>query len=431
MSPAWLLHDGQSFVDALVLSHDEQAARLASIVPEAIPAAVVAGDPCFDRLRASRPLRGAYRRTLAVEPNTTVVTISSTWGSHSLLGSWPDLVRELLSELPVDSYRVLLVAHPNVWYAHGPWQLRSWLADATRAGLTVIDPLAGWQQAILASDMVIGDYGAVTGYAAALGTPTLLGAVRTTDVVEGTAIDALGRQAPLLDRRRPLRGQIRAAMAAHTPDRFSDVASLTSGAPDESGIRLRALFYRLLALPEPATDLAVHPYPTADLPAGRPRVSAAYVDGSVRRDSDSAHIQLRRLPADVWHHRPPLSPLPDSHLVVHINHPLRTLRSNAGILYCYHDEFATTEQAWFTTTLERWPTCVIAAIIYPDHCVVYAGANRVARLSTAGRATAAQSLASAIYLWLSHGHRWDDLPALLWLDTGTDAAPVQVSNRPG
>ncbi|WP_370468446.1 hypothetical protein [Streptacidiphilus sp. P02-A3a] len=75
-----------------------------------------------------------------------------------------------------DEYRVAAVLHPNIWHGHGTGQIRTWLDRACRNGLTLIDPLDGWRQALIAADAVIGDFGSVSYYAAALGLPVLLGA---------------------------------------------------------------------------------------------------------------------------------------------------------------------------------------------------------------------------------------------------------------
>ncbi|MFI7325879.1 hypothetical protein ACIBQ3_14595 [Streptomyces rubiginosohelvolus] len=45
LAPDWLLPDGVPVADALVLSHPEQFDRLAAACPEALPTAVLAGDP--------------------------------------------------------------------------------------------------------------------------------------------------------------------------------------------------------------------------------------------------------------------------------------------------------------------------------------------------------------------------------------------------
>ncbi|MGB6164186.1 MAG: hypothetical protein WBF75_16765 [Pseudonocardiaceae bacterium] len=158
---------------ALVLSHTEQLDRLAGAVSEALPNAVVAGDPRFDRITASTGLRARYRAALGIVEHERLVVVSSTWSSRSLFGSWPDLFRQLLAELPVDRYRVADVLHPHIWYGHSRLQVRLWLADCLRAGLLLVPPAEGWSAALIASDLVVGDHGAVTCYGAAIDNPTI------------------------------------------------------------------------------------------------------------------------------------------------------------------------------------------------------------------------------------------------------------------
>ena len=379
-----------------MLSHEEQLARLAAVVPQAVPNAVIAGDLCFDRLRLSLPVRPRYRRALGARDHTTVVTISSTWGADSLLGARPTLPAEIVSDLPIDTHRVQLILHPNVWYAHGRRQLRSWFADSIRAGLTLIEPEEGWQQAVLASDVLIGDHGAVTGYAAALGIPTLLGVPRSADVVDGTAIDALYRNARHLDRRRNLREQVAACGV--------EVAELTSAHPDEAAQRVRTLCYSLLELDEPDIEAPLHPYPV--LTVERPTVSAAVVDGAVEADG---LIRMRRLPADL--RRFASGEAPDAHLAVDADHPLRSLRAQAGVLFRYGP----------ADSPPTSPACVVAAAIEGDTAYLAPGSVRL----TASDVPATAAV-SAVYLWLSHGRSWADLPATLWVDLGHGPQPVQV-----
>ncbi|RFU88504.1 hypothetical protein DY218_01430 [Streptomyces triticagri] len=53
MSEEWLLADGRPVADVMVLSHPEQLARLRTACPQAAHTAVLAGDPCYDRLLAA------------------------------------------------------------------------------------------------------------------------------------------------------------------------------------------------------------------------------------------------------------------------------------------------------------------------------------------------------------------------------------------
>ncbi|MCP3803281.1 hypothetical protein NLX83_28785 [Allokutzneria sp. A3M-2-11 16] len=350
LSEPSLLRDGRVVARALVLSHTEQLDRLAVAVPQAVPVAVVAGDPTLDRIRASRPLRSRYRATLGVKANQRLVVVSSTWSSRSLFGAWPDLFRQLLAELPVDSYRVAAILHPHVWFGHGPHQVRLWLADCLRAGLTLVPPLEGWGAALIAADMVIGDIGATTAYGSALDLPVVLAAFPEDDVASGSCVDALGTSAARLDPNRSLRAQVEEALSGFVPGELHKAADLISSYPDEAAARLRACAYGLLGLSEPKRGVQVPPL----------RLQPS------TKDEMTAHLvtaDLTRYPADVFPGRLLAEPvLDDPHLVVHADHPDRALRSAADIVFC-HDE------AQAETLFDDLP-CRLVAVIDRDHCEV-------------------------------------------------------------
>ncbi|XVV00730.1 hypothetical protein ACQPW3_25275 [Actinosynnema sp. CA-248983] len=315
LSAESLVRDGRVVPSAIVLSHESEFERLAEAVPPAAGAAVLGGDPCFDRMAASEHLRREYRSALSADDDTTVVVVSSTWGGESLFGRRPEVVAELLAELPSDQYVVAAVLHPNLWYAHGPHQVRLWLGDCLRAGLRLVPPVEGWQQAVLAADVVVGDHGAVTGYAAALGRPTVLAAFPVADVAEGSAIDVLGRAAPHLDARLPYAPQLSAAAD------FTRVRALTTSAPGGSADLLRAACYRLMGLPEPDRPALLPPYPAASLVPERHTVAAWWVAAEV---CGAGEVRVTRWPADVVarEEQPPTTL--DRHLVVTADHPAAT-----------------------------------------------------------------------------------------------------------
>lgn len=172
------LHDRLSGASAsrsalIGLAHKSQLDVLAAEQPRVLRHVEVVGDPVFDLLLASRPLRARYRGALDVRPKQRLVMVTSTWGEASLLERRPELLSRLLAALPADEYKVVAVLHPVVWSTYGRFQLRSWLRDAVDGGLRLAEPDHGWQSALIAADIVIGDHGSVTSYANALGIPTV------------------------------------------------------------------------------------------------------------------------------------------------------------------------------------------------------------------------------------------------------------------
>ncbi|WP_371682380.1 hypothetical protein [Kitasatospora sp. MMS16-BH015] len=303
MAPEWVLHEGVPVADAMVLSHPEQLERLRAASPAAVPAAVLAGDPCFDRLLAARPERERYRRALGVRPGQRLLVLNSTWNPTSLFGDAgaADLLPLLLgriAELPQDDYRLAAVLHPNIGHGHGPGQVRLWLDRARRAGLTLVDPLDGWRQALLAADAVVGDFGSVSYYAAALGTPVLLGAAGEEVLGQDTPVAAFVRAAPRLDPYTALAPQLDRLLAGHRP--LPGPAELTSSVPGRSAGLLRALFYRLIGLAEPAGPALLDPLP---LPPYQPARVTAPLQVLTRIAPDGA-VELRRYaagaPEDGW-----------------------------------------------------------------------------------------------------------------------------------
>lgn len=232
-----LVRDGKVPASAIVLSHDQELDVLAESCPEALPAAVVAGDICLDRMRASLPFREHYRRALGVRPGETLVTISSSWTAESVFYQRPELYREL----PRDS-KVAAVLHPNIWAAHSAWQVRSWLAGCD---VTIIPPEEGWRAAMIASDVVVGDFGSTTQYAAAIGARVIL--ATCPEVRDGSLAHVLQQKVPMYA------GDIAEAV------QVKGFADLTSSRIDQAGGILRAAMYRLLGIPEPAHAVPVSP----------------------------------------------------------------------------------------------------------------------------------------------------------------------------
>ena len=256
-----LVYHGRVVPAAILLAHRDRLAQLRRSCPEAVPAAIIAGDPCHDRLVASLPRREAYRRALQVPGGQKLVLVTSTWGSRSLLGQAPGILAGLLAQLPADRYRIAASLHPDAWYWHGPWQIRAWTEECLRSGMTLLPATEGWRSALAAADLVIGDHGSVTFYAASLGVPVMLAAFPGEDVDPRSHVALLGKTAPRLNPGRPLLPQIEHAITAYQPERYARISSQVTSVPGQARQIIRHVIYCHLGLPEPPEMPRTRPVP--------------------------------------------------------------------------------------------------------------------------------------------------------------------------
>ncbi|WP_409461722.1 hypothetical protein [Amycolatopsis sp. GA6-003] len=236
----WVAEDAALLPVRIGVRDDAALERLGAIAPRAIESAVVVGDPTLDRMVASMSSRDHYRGVLGLDESCRLVVVTSTWGQQSLLGRHPRLVDTLLAQLPAKEFRVALVVHPNVWGAHGWWQLRQWLRGAFDSGLVLVPPLAGEQATLVAADWVIGDHGSMTAYGAALGHPVL--------AIDG--VSPAGVSASRFDLDGDVRTQLE--LAARPVERESSASSEAPAVEAEPSRVLDRILYRLLRLEEPA-----------------------------------------------------------------------------------------------------------------------------------------------------------------------------------
>ncbi|MCQ4041511.1 hypothetical protein ACFOSC_12705 [Streptantibioticus rubrisoli] len=426
LSPEWLLADGVPVADALVLSHHEQADRLRAACPEAAPTAVLAGDPCFDRMLAARPYRERFRRALGVRRGQRLVLLNSTWNPDSLFGDGGDddllpfLLPRLTAELPADEYRIAAVLHPNIWYGHGPGQLRSWLDRARRSGLTLVDPVEGWRQALIAADAVLGDFGSVSYYAAALGTPVLLGAASLASLGADTPVADFVRKAPRLCPYSPLGPQLAGLMAEHHP--LPGPGELTTSVPGAAAALLRRTFYQLMSVPEPATPALLDPLP---LPPYEPPSRTAPLR-VLTRLLGTAEVAVTRF-ADPRYE-------PDgegeAHTAVHEDTLDPGLLSCADVIFRYgaaDDPRLGPPEHWAMDVLERHRFCAVAAYVTDaGSCTVRTRAGETFRLVADPRSADPAAYASALHAWLAAGKEPADLAGGLTVWTGGTAHQVSV-----
>ncbi|WP_424212912.1 hypothetical protein ACN20G_12985 [Streptomyces sp. BI20] len=419
MSAEWLLVGGEPFVDGLVLSHPEQVDRLREACPQALDAAVLGGDPCFDRMLAARPHRERFRRALGVRSGQRLVVLNSTWNPEGFFGNGgdadllPGLLPRLGAELPADEYRVVAVLHPNVWFGHGPGQVRAWLDGARRAGLTLIDPVRSWRQALVAADLVVGDFGAVSYYAAALGLPVLIAADGAERLDPQAPPAAFVREAPRFDAGADLARGFHEVIAKHRP--LPGPAEFTTSAPGGSAGLLRRHFYALLGLPEPAAPALLEPLPLP--PHEPPRRTAPYF---ARTLVSGAEVTVERSTAH------PYGAGGASRLLVHEDTLDPEALESADLITREgpaEDPRFGGPEAWTAEVLRRYPHCAAAAwVTGPDACVVRVRSHGLFRLAAAPGADAdPPAYAVGLAAWLDAGRPSDA--------AGAGAFAVRVAGR--
>ncbi|MGW0821002.1 hypothetical protein [Streptomyces sp. NPDC002845] len=376
--------------------------------------------------------------------------ISSTWSPRSLFGGdygegetngddlLPWLLSRLATELPADEYRTTAVLHPNIWYGHGPGQVRAWLDSARQAGLDAIDPLEGWRQALIAADCVLGDHSSVTYYAASIGIPVLLGAFPEEDLDPLSPVAALGCTAPRLLRHGSVRAQIDRTIASHEPGRYASLAEQTSSSPGESATLLRRLFYDLIGIPEPEgrsallDPLPLPPYEPAQrtapirvltrvVSADPPEVTVLRhtwddfepeQEGSAAELFDAAHTAVDESTRDI-------SQLRIADVIVR--------RADED------DPRVGPPDAWTSEALAQYPYCGLAAYIDdPDRCVIRTREGELMRLTAAADPDGRPDLcdpaayASALYAWVASGKTLNQAVPEITVWAGTTAHRVTI-----
>ncbi|MFC3999380.1 hypothetical protein ACFOVU_25945 [Nocardiopsis sediminis] len=406
-----------------VVSHPDQRERLRSISPRLAGHTTVIGDLAYDRVRAGLRLRDRYRDALGVAPDERLVVLTSTWKDESAVGVRNDLPARLLAGLPVDGHRVATVLHPNIWFEHGPWEVRRFYRSALEAGLLLLPPDDGWGAALAAADCVIGDHGSVTLYAAGADRPLLLAAFGD-EAVPGTAIARLAEQTGRLDLRAPLGPQIDRAVAAHVPGQHRATVDRAFAHVGEAAARFSAMCYGLLGLDAPeggARTLA----PGPPVPRHHRGVTAFEVRSHIDPDGD---VHVARYPAAVRSVREE----PDGlrHLCVAESETDSRFADNASVVHL-DAEPAGPADAERRRLLDLFPAALLSATPVGGGCdCLVRGGGTVRVRSAAG--TALPTLTGVVYTLLRTG-RLTNGDVRLRLDgvPGRAAAtPIRVDVEP-
>ncbi|MET8998107.1 hypothetical protein [Amycolatopsis sp. NPDC004169] len=241
---------GEVIPSAICMSHEDQIGQLAESAPDAVDRAVVIGDLVFDRIVASRTRREEFRDRFGVLPGQKLVAVTSTWGEYATMRTAKRLVRNLLGQLPMDHYRVLLIMHPNVWSADSQAAIMDQLRDARDSGLVIVPQRTPWEAGLIAADVVLGDHSSLSIYAAAIGCRFLLASDGSKELVPDSPLARLCAQATRLDVDGDLRRQIEDHVGS--PPRFSaeEIASTIFQERKRSWANFRSVVRSRAGLPD-------------------------------------------------------------------------------------------------------------------------------------------------------------------------------------
>ncbi|GAB3469231.1 hypothetical protein GCM10027436_85810 [Actinophytocola sediminis] len=398
-----LVRDDRIVPNRIVVSHPSQLDVVRAVEPRLLPRVVVAGDPCFDRIRLSAPRRDRYSPAFDARGRQLVV-LCSTWGRHSLFGRQPDLPARVVAELDADHYRTALVLHPNVWSRHGARQVQAWLRPALDAGLVLVPPDDGWRAALIAADLVVSDHGSLTSYAAGAGVSVLLAEDGGPEVVPGSPGDLLRQRLPRLRRDTSLRDQI--AFAASQDVAVPDIVETLFAHQGRSLERLRGLLYGTLPLTPPPLPVRLRPVPVPELTAVTPTVYAVRSRVGQPR-ADLAEVTLHRFPAVTYDEDQPHP----RHLAANDAELDPGWTERAAVVWRdgQHPSVALAH-AWATGTLDRLPAVRVVVTAIRDRALLVV--LRDGRELLAVGTTNAAVVGSAVWCCAVHGVALDRLRRL-------------------
>jgi hypothetical protein len=248
---------GRAIATRLVLAHEDDVMTLDPTKMGLLDSARVMGDPLVDQIDAHLHLSERYQRELDVGPGMKLVVVSSTAGKRCLWLDRPDLFRRLVSELPPDRYRVVVVLHPNLWHSYGRTAVLDMLRTACANGVRVVVPEDDWIVPIIAAHWVLADHGSALHYAARTNAALLTVAFSHDDVASGSARDELGRQVPALVWNDPIEPQLLAAAQPNVMARYASAGSRLSSQPGRFAANMRREVHEILGISEPSAPASL------------------------------------------------------------------------------------------------------------------------------------------------------------------------------
>jgi hypothetical protein len=365
LAPGQLLGpDGEPAVARVLLSHPSQQDWLRRVCPEVVGLAVVLGDPVLDRMRASRRRREEFRRELGLNCGQQLVVVSSTWGEYSIWSRHHNLLRGLLSALPMDRYRVALVLHPNIWRGESPLGVQHCLRDELDSGLLLVPHQSSWEAVVLSADVMIGDHGSVSFYGATLDVPFLLGADGRPELTPDSPVAELCASAVRLDTTAPLEPQVAGAIERHDFALLRPAADLMFANEGRARETLQQVLYEAMGRPQPSTVPRLRPIDRPRPIRKEPPTSFAVSADLREAQANCGTVVVRRypLPAMDWYDPKYLFYLVTNREVDSERH------SDAEVVV--NEEVTADPGAWFAEARKSSPFAALVATRVTGGCVL-------------------------------------------------------------
>ena len=393
-----LVVDGEVFATVIGLSHEEQRARMC---PAARSRAVVIGDPMFDQMMCSLPRRGRYRKALGVDHGRCLVVVSSTWNEHSLMATRHDLVRSLVAGLPRHRYQVVLVLHVNIWTEETRAAIELAFGHELAAGLLIIRPEDSWQAAVIGADVLIGDHGSVTFYAAGLGVPVLLAADGSTEVDPASPIADLRDAADRFDPTADLRVQIDAAVRRRDKNRFAPAVDRMFGNQGRSWKTLHDTLHELAGITPSDGEPRMVPIPDPVPIRGSYESTASRVKTIIDPAPFDTHCEVECFPAVLASSEPG----PGSVLLIDTEEVDPHFIENAEIVVNRDAGSHREARQWLIDGERDWPGAALLVAVVGGEILMRFNAGGLMLQAPGGDPVL---LGAAVYQWRVEGLSLDD-----------------------
>lgn len=241
----WVLRDGQPIYSAMFEASKYGKRRAQQITPEISDRVIVVGDLETDHYLKLRQHQHLARAILGCV-DEEILLISATWGEHSVLATYPDLLASA-ADLP-PNVTVFLKAHPHNWNPDGtPRRHLARALDAAAPNVRVMPAWQSWLAAYAAADWAVYDTGSLALRFALSPRPMVATPVPDGVVTPGSPLAKLRSMTPLLRSPDLLEARNLASRVTNQAQ-LQNLRPLVVSKPGKASARTYCALYKLLNL---------------------------------------------------------------------------------------------------------------------------------------------------------------------------------------